>query len=261
MRPSNPAFSDKTVAGYSKLKDSSALTPDRCMTVRGTVNKSFLLLFLVMISAAIGWKAVLLTGIPQPVTEMCKLTIAALIVGMITCFKESWSPVLAPIYALLEGGVLGMFAALIEIRYPGTAINALICTLGTFLTFFTIYKSGFIKVTSGLSFGIIVATFSVALIYFAAIVLSLFRISMPYLHDSGPVGIGISFVIVAVAAFNLLLDFDVIEQGAKAQIPKYMEWFAAFGLMLTIIWLYIEFIRLLSKLSNNRLTYIHGLLY
>jgi uncharacterized YccA/Bax inhibitor family protein len=178
--------------------------------------------------------------------------IGGFIVAMVTIFKKTWAPVTVPIYALLEGLFLGAISAMFEQMYPGIVIQAVGLTFGTLFALLFAYKSGLIKATENFKLGVVAATGAVALIYMASIVLSFFGTSIPYIHESGTIGILFSLAVVVIAALNLVLDFDFIETGAERGAPKYMEWYGAFGLLVTLIWLYLEMLRLLSKLNSRR---------
>ena len=171
---------------------------------------------------------------------------------MITAFKKTWSPVTAPIYALLEGLFLGALSSMMEQRFPGIVIQAVGLTFGTLFALLFAYKSGLIRATENFKLGIVAATGGIMLVYMATIVLGFFGIGIPYIHGSGTVGILFSLFVVVIAALNLVLDFDFIETGAKMGAPKYMEWYGAFGLVVTLIWLYLEMLRLLAKLASRR---------
>ncbi len=171
---------------------------------------------------------------------------------MVTIFKKEWSPVTAPIYALLEGLLLGGISAMFDQKYPGIAIQAVGLTFGTLFVLLLAYSARIIKVTQKFALGIVAATGGIALFYFAQMILGFFHI--PFLssvNGSGPIGIIFSLVVVAIAALNLVLDFDFIERGVNYGAPKYMEWYGAFGIMVTLIWLYLEILRLLAK-SRSR---------
>jgi uncharacterized YccA/Bax inhibitor family protein len=174
------------------------------------------------------------------------------IAALVTIFKKEWSPVTAPIYALLEGLFLGALSATLEVRYPGIAIESVALTFGTCFCLLLAYRSGLIRPTQKFQMGIVAATGGIALIYFGSMLLGLFHIQVPGIFGSGPIGIIFSLVVVCIAALNLILDFNFIEQGALRGAPKYMEWYGAFGLMVTLIWLYLEIIRLVSKLRDRR---------
>jgi uncharacterized YccA/Bax inhibitor family protein len=178
--------------------------------------------------------------------------IGGLIFALITTFKKTWAPVTAPIYALLEGLLLGGISATFEQRYPGIAIESVCLTFGTMFVLLLAYRSGMIKVTQKFRLGVVAATGAIFLFYMMEMVLGFFGIHFVSVNGSGMLGIGISLVIVCVAALNLVLDFDFIERGVEAGAPKYMEWYGAFGLMVTLIWLYLEMLRLMAKLRGRR---------
>jgi uncharacterized YccA/Bax inhibitor family protein len=159
--------------------------------------------------------------------------------------------VTAPIYAVLEGLFLGGISAIFEMSYPGIVIQAVALTFGTLFCLLAAYKSRLIKVTENFKLGIVAATGAICLIYLVSIIMGFFGASIPMIHSSGPLGIGFSLFVVTIAALNLVLDFDFIERGSEMGAPKYMEWYGAFGLVVTLVWLYIEILRLLSKLRRR----------
>jgi uncharacterized YccA/Bax inhibitor family protein len=177
--------------------------------------------------------------------------IGGFICAMVTVFKKEWSPVTAPVYALLEGLVLGGVSAMFELRYPGIGIQAVSLTFGTLLVLLLAYRSGLIQVTQKFRLGVVAATGGIAVFYLLEMVLGFFGIQFTSINGSGLIGIGFSLIVVAVAALNLVLDFDFIEQGVQSGAPKYMEWYGAFGIMVTLVWLYLEMLRLLSKLRSR----------
>src|SRR3990170_5101077 len=166
-------------------------------------------------------------------------------------FKPTWAPVTAPIYAALEGLALGALSAMLEARYPGIVIQAVALTFGTLAALLLAYRSGLIPVTKNFRMGVVAATGGIAIFYLVAMGLSFFGIRIAFLHEGSWLGIGFSLFVIVIAALNLVLDFDFIEKGAEHGAPKFMEWYAAFGLMVTLIWLYLEILRLLSKLRNR----------
>jgi uncharacterized YccA/Bax inhibitor family protein len=178
--------------------------------------------------------------------------IGGLITAVVTTFKKEWSPITAPIYAVLEGFALGGISALLESQYEGIVIQAVALTFGTAGCLLMAYKSGVIKATENFKLGIFAATGGIGFIYLIGWIMSFFGTSIPYIHENGLIGIGFSLVVVVIAALNLVLDFDFIEKGAEQGAPKFMEWYGAFGLMVTLIWLYIEILRLLSKLNSRK---------
>ena len=176
--------------------------------------------------------------------------------GLVTIFKPTVAPWTSPVYAAMEGVFLGAISQIVEMRYgkayPGIALQAVMLTSGTLLAMLFVYANGIIRVTDRLKAGIIMATGALCLFYFVSMMLRMFGVTMPLIWSATPIGIGFSLFVVGLAAFNLLLDFDFIEQAAHRQMPKYMEWYGAFGLMVTLVWLYLEMLRLLSKIASNR---------
>ena len=177
--------------------------------------------------------------------------IGGLVLALITVFKKEWSPVTAPMYALVEGLFLGAISAVFNAKFPGIVFQAVLLTFGTLFALLFAYRSGLIKATENFKLGVIAATGGIALLYLASFVLGFFNINVPVIHDSGWLGIAFSLFVVVVAALNLVLDFDFIETGVAQRAPKYMEWYGAFGLMVTLVWLYVEFLRLLSKIQQR----------
>jgi uncharacterized YccA/Bax inhibitor family protein len=246
MRTSNPALNDKVFRGIPGALGET-------MTLEGTVNKTGILLLCAVATAAWTWH---LAMNPEtlPLDYMLLLVglFGGLIFALVTTFKKTWAPVTAPIYALLEGLVLGGLSATLEQRYPGIAIESVCLTFGTMFVLLLAYRSGMIKVTQKFRLGVIAATGAIFLFYMVELLLGFFGIRFASVNGSGLLGIGISLVIVCVAALNLVLDFDFIEGGVAAGAPKYMEWYGAFGLMVTLVWLYLEMLRLMAKLRGRR---------
>ena len=174
------------------------------------------------------------------------------VVALLTIFKPNLSPITAPIYAALEGLVLGTISAVFETQYPGIVIQAVGLSIGVLAVMLFIYGTGIIRATEKFKIGVIAAMGAICLVYLVSMVLSLFGTNLPYIHDSGPVGIGFSLVVVVIAALNLILDFDFIEKGVQQQAPKYMEWYGGFSLLVTLIWMYLEILRLLAKMRGGR---------
>jgi uncharacterized YccA/Bax inhibitor family protein len=244
MRTANPALNKKTFANMN-------LNASEKMTLNGTVNRTFLLLMMLLIPATYTWSMVKSGNSPSVGLFMIGGLIGGLIMAVITIFKKEWSPFTAPGYALFEGLFLGALSALMELQFPGIVMQAVALTFGTLFSLLFAYKSGLIKVTENFRLGIVAATGGIAMIYLASIVMGLFGFNIPYIHESGLIGIGFSLFVVVIAALNLVLDFDFIESAVKHGAPKYMEWYGAFGLMVTLVWLYIEILRLLSKLYSR----------
>jgi uncharacterized YccA/Bax inhibitor family protein len=247
MRTANPALNAETFKSLAYGADR-----ENVMTIQGTVNKTGILLVLTLIAAVWTWNKFFVSGTPQSVAPWTMIgAFGGLIVALVTVFKKAWSPVTAPVYAVFEGLLLGGISAIFEAQFPGIVIQAVALTFGTLLCLLMAYKTGLIKATENFKLGVVSATGAIALFYFVTIILGFFGIRMPFIHESSVIGIGLSVFIVIIAALNLVLDFDFIEQGSATGVPKYMEWYAAFGLMVTLIWLYLEILRLLSKLRSR----------
>jgi len=166
-------------------------------------------------------------------------------------FKQEWAPVTAPLYALVKGLALGAISAMYNHMFEGIVLQAVMLTFGTLFAMLFAYRSGLVKATENFKMGVVAATGGIMLVYLATIVLGLFGINIPMIHESGLIGIGFSLFVVVIAALNLVLDFDLIETGVERGAPRYMEWYGAFALMVTLVWLYVEFLRLLSKLQSR----------
>jgi len=258
LATSNPAFANHAFEGYEQVYGAS---PSTTMSVQGTIGKTFLLLAILSATAIWSWTS---TGAGN--AQMILLPASAIggfVLALITIFNPRLSPWTAPVYAAFEGVFLGMISFLIEnqlrlrapelaTQNPGIVFQAIALTGGTLFCMLTAYTTGLIKVTERLKTGIVAATGAIALLYLVSIGLSLFGMSVPFIRSASPLGIAFSLFVVGLAAFNLLLDFDSIEQGARNDAPKYMEWYGAFGLMVTLVWLYLEILRLLSKLQDRR---------
>jgi uncharacterized YccA/Bax inhibitor family protein len=219
------------------------------MTVRGTVNKTALLLVLALATATGAW-VLGSAGGPGVAGWAIGAGLVGLGVAIATIVRPQWSPVTAPIYALVEGVVLGVVSMWFEASFEGIAIQAVALTFGVMGAMLVLYRTGVIKVTQRFRAGVLAATLGIAAVYLVALVLGLFGVRVPFLYDASPLGILISLAIVVVAALNLLLDFDLIERGARSGAPAYMEWYAAFGLLVTLVWLYLELLRLLARLRR-----------
>ncbi len=216
------------------------------MTLDGVVNKTGLLILLCMAAFCFAWY--------QPVpaaTWAIGGAIGGLGIGLVTCFVPRISPYTSQAYAICEGLFLGAISAIMEQKFPGIAAQAAALTFGTLAIMLTLYKTRIIRVTEGLKTAVIAATGAIALLYIVCFVLAMFGKQVPYIHSSGWIGIGFSLFVVGLAAFNLLLDFDFIEQGVYARAPKYFEWYAGFSLLVTLVWLYLELLRLLAKLRGR----------
>ena len=252
IRTANPALSDAIFTNAGSPPSAQGV-----MTLNGTINKTGLLLMATILTAAWSFDQSYQPGLRSgealfvPSIWLAVGGIGGFILALITTFKKTWSPVTAPLYALLEGLFLGSVSAGFEARYPGIVMQAIFGTFGTLFALLAAYRSGLIKATENFKLGVAAATGGIFLVYMLSFILGFFGITMPFIHDSGPMGIAVSLFVVVVAALNLVLDFDFIENGEKMGAPKYMEWYAAFGLLVTLVWLYIELLRLLAKLKDR----------
>ncbi len=221
------------------------------MTVSGTVNKILILMGCLLLTATFAWSQ---ADSPNITAIMIGGLIGGLIFSLITIFKPNVAPITAPIYALCEGLFLGALSAVIQKAVPNVPIvmQAAGLTFATLIAMGIAYKTGVIKVTEKFRAGVIAATGAVFLVYFATMILRMFNVEVPFIHQGGAIGIGISLVVIVIAALNLVLDFDFIERGEANQLPKNYEWYGAFGLMVTLVWLYLEILRLLLILASNR---------
>ncbi|NTU59413.1 MAG: Bax inhibitor-1/YccA family protein [Chlorobiaceae bacterium] len=243
LKSGNPTLKPGIFEGLAK----TGLEGDR-MSLQGTVNKVGLMLLTVLLSAAFIWYRFSGTMDFVSVAPLFYIGLfGGFGVSLIIIFKKDLAPNLALVYAVLEGLALGGVSAFMESLYPRIVAQAVVLTFGTFTALLALYQFRVIKVTARFRLMVFSATGGIAIYYLLSFVLSFFGIRMPLIHDSGMYGILFSLLVVAVAAMNLVLDFDFIEQGVLAGAPKYMEWYGAFGLMVTLVWLYIEILRLLSK--------------
>jgi len=247
----NPALSEKRFT--STVLDNVVLH-ENAMTVRGTINKFGFLFLMVLGTSFYSWKEFAEGGNVMPL--MLTGAIGGLIVAIVISFKPKWSPGLAPLYALLEGLFVGAISAYFNFAFadkaPNIIINAVGLTFGVIIAMYFLYSFRIIRATEKFKSVVISATIGIALFYVLVWVLRMFGFeNMPFLHEGSVLGIVFSLFVVSIAALNLILDFDMIEKGAEMGAPKYMEWFGAFGLLVTIVWLYIEILRLLSKISGR----------
>ena len=242
----NPAFNQKT---FEQVRAHSG----EAMTVEGAINKTAILLFLVAVPAAWVWAKTMRAFDPAAAAMPWLIggAIGGLVFALVTIFKKDWAPVTAPVYGVLEGLALGSLSALYQLQFRGIVLQAVSLTFGVLAGMVVLYRAGVIKVTERFRFMVVAATFGIFLVYLVTMALGLFNVNVPYIHSNGIVGIIFSVVVVGIASLNLALDFDLIEKGTAAGAPKYMEWYAAFGLMVTLIWLYLEILRLLSKLRSR----------
>lgn len=240
-------------SGNPALKGSvftAARAGEGAMTLSGTVNKTGVSILILLFTASLAWNQAFGASLVRPI--MFGSMIAGLIVALATVFKPTWAPLTTPMYAGLEGLFLGTLSSFFELRYPGIVINAVGLTFGVLGALLAAYSSGWIRPTENFKLGVAAATGGVFLVYMASMVLGFFGKTIPLIHESGLVGIGFSLFVVVLASLNLVLDFDFIETGVERGAPKYMEWYGAFGLLVTLVWLYLEILRLLAKLQDRR---------
>ena len=239
LRSGNPVLSKSTFINTGSISEK--------MTINGTVNKTAISLLLL-----VGTGYITFTSINPVILIGCG--IGGFIVAIITVFKKEWAPITVPIYAILEGGALGGISYMYNSLYDGIVTNAIFLTIGILLSLLTAYRSGYIKPTENFKLGIFAATGGIAIVYLINFVMGFVGSSMGIMQidNASPMSIGFSVVVVIIAALNLVLDFDFIEEGAEKGAPKYMEWYGAFGLLVTLIWLYLEILRLLAKLNSRR---------
>ena len=252
MRSGNPVLNDNPFVRHIDL------TGEDRMTLMGTVHKTAFLLILLVAFASITWKMVMtvnaegqMVAAPGLFGYMIGGAIGGLIFALITMFKPTWAPITAPIYAALEGLFIGALSAFAESKFPGIVLQAVGLTFGTLFALLGAYRSGLIRATENFKLGVCAATGGIMLIYLATFILGMFGVHIPFIHGSGLFGIGFSAFVVVIAALNLVLDFDFIENASDHGAPKYMEWVGAFGLMVTLVWLYIEILHLLMKLRSR----------
>ena len=243
MESNNPVLSQKSFA--------SLRVDGPVMTLGGVTFKSGILLLLTVLSAGMAWNS---TSANPALAGGWMLGggVGGLMVALVLIFKKEWSPILAPAYAILEGCALGSISLLFSVKYQGIAFQAAGLTLGVLAMMLALYRFRIIRATEKFKLGVFAATGAIALMYLVSMVMGFFGKSVPFLHDASPLSIGISLVIVGVAALNLILDFDLIENAVRDGAPAYMEWYCGFSLLVTIVWLYLEILRLLSKLNDRR---------
>ncbi len=249
MRTSNPTLDPDRflkVAGRAATLEAENRT---VMTLGGTINKTFLLLFLVLGTALFTWYQ-FFSGV-NVMMYMLVGGIGGLVMAIVTIFKQEWAHITAPIYALLEGFLVGGLSAMLEMQFPGIVLQAAGLTFGVLLTMLFAYKTGAIKATESFKKGVIAATGGIFLLYIFTFILNFFGMTIAFVHQGGLLGIGFSVFVVVIAALNLVLDFDFIEKAVAQGVSKQMEWYGAFGLVVTLVWLYIEILRLLAKLQSS----------
>jgi len=247
MESSNPTLNERTF-GAARVGIGMP-----AMTVQGTVNKTFILLAVLVITAMWTWSK---TYDPNSagflgITFMASM-IGGLILAVATSFKPKWSPITAPLYAACEGLLLGILSAYFERTYPGIVMQAVGLTFAVTFAMLMGYKAGWLQATAGLRKGLMIAMGGLMLFYVVVWIASMFGIHPPgFINGGGPLGIAFSLFVVGIASMSLILDFDIIESGSREGLGKYMEWYGAFALMVTLVWLYMEILRLLSKINRK----------
>jgi len=244
FRTSNAALNDKTFEGQQA--DAGAV-----MTLQGTVNKTGVLLICVFVASAWTWGLARSESPEAVLPWIVGGAIGGFIVAMLTIYMKEKAPFTAPVYAVLEGLVIGGISSLLDLRFPGIAIHAVGLTFGTLGVLLLAYTNGMVRATEKFKVGVVAATGGIALVYIVDLGLRLFGMQVPLINDAGPWGIAVSLFIVSIAALNLILDFDFVETGVQEHAAKYMEWYGAFGIMVTLIWLYMEILRLLAKIRRR----------
>ena len=241
----NPALNSQI------FENQSVISENNIMTINGTMLKSMFLLLLVVASGAYSWSLYTSGNMPVVSTLMMGGLIAGFVLAMIIIFAQKTAPFLSPLYAVAEGLALGGISAATDAQFSGIVFQAVVGTFAVMFTMLALYMSKVICVTDKLRSVIIASTGAIAIVYLISFILLFFGKSVPFINDATPIGIGFSVVVIIIAAFNLLLDFDIIERGAASLAPKYFEWYCSFGLLVTLVWLYIEVLRLLSKLQRR----------
>jgi len=253
-KSSNPVFGNAVFSRLGNISDTGV------MTVNGTMNKTGLMLLIVTFAALFTWRKFFGAydySTPEAAFSAVSLWligggIGGFITALVTTFRPQSSHITAPLYAVFEGLFLGGISAFFEVQYPGLVMRAVALTLGVFFVMLFLFRSGKIRASGKLVMGILAATGGIALVYFISIIAGMFGANLGFLYGNSNFSIGFSLLVVVVAALNLILDFDFIERGARGGAPKVMEWYGAFGLMVTLIWLYLEILRLLAKLASRR---------
>jgi len=248
MRSTNPVLDVKYLDQFGRT--GPAYSGD-VMTVEGTINKTAFLTFLLVVAATWVWSLVMRGGLETAIPWMIGGLVGGFVTAIVTAFKREWAPVTAPIYAALEGLAIGGLSAVFEARYHGIVLQAVALTFGTLICMLVAYRTGIIKVTDKFRMVVVAAIGAIALVYFVSILVSFFGVPLPFLFGGGTLAIIVSLVVVVVAALTLALGFDFIERGADVGAPPFVEWYAAFGMMVTLIWLYLELVRLLGNLRQR----------
>jgi uncharacterized YccA/Bax inhibitor family protein len=245
MATGNPAINE---AVYRRAGPTDM--PAQVMTVQGAVLKTAILVAILLATGTYTWSQAA-AGAPLAYGLLIAGAVGGFITALVTIFSPRLSPITAPLYAALEGLALGAVSAVFETRYPGVVIQAVGLSVGVLAVMLFVYGTGILRATEKFKIGVVAATGAVCLVYLVDVVVSWFGTRLPFIHESGVVGIGFSLVVVVIAALNLILDFDFIEQGAQLRAPRYMEWYGGFSLLVTLVWMYLEILRLLAKLRGG----------
>jgi uncharacterized YccA/Bax inhibitor family protein len=246
LRSGNPSLSSKVFENLERPKNGSLLRDD-VMTIQGTVDKTGISLALLVFSGYFAY-------VPNGLMYMIIGGLGGVIVALVTIYKKTWAPITVPLYAMLEGLLLGSISYMYGQMFEGIVLNAIILTVSILVSLLLVYKSGYIKVTENFKLGVAAATGGIFLVYLFSFFASFFGVNFSFLNPTNGslMSIGISLFIVIIASLNLVMDFDFIEEGAEKGAPKYMEWYGAFGLLVTLVWLYLEILRLLAKLNSRK---------
>jgi uncharacterized YccA/Bax inhibitor family protein len=246
LRSGNPSLSSKVFENLERPKNGSLLRDD-VMTIQGTVDKTGISLALLVFSGYFAY-------VPNGLMYMIIGGLGGFIVALVTIYKKTWAPITVPLYAMLEGLLLGSISYMYGQMFEGIVLNAIILTVSILVSLLLVYKSGYIKVTENFKLGVFAATGGIFLVYLFSFFASFFGVNFSFLNPTNGslMSIGISLFIVIIASLNLVMDFDFIEEGAEKGAPKYMEWYGAFGLLVTLVWLYLEILRLLGKLNSRK---------
>jgi uncharacterized YccA/Bax inhibitor family protein len=242
MESNNPMFSGRVLDRVEAGEGS--------MTMQGFINRLGVLMALLLVAGGFTWNL----ATHDPAAAMPLLVggcIVGFVLALVTAFVPKISPFTSPVYAIAEGLALGAISAVLEQRFKGIVLSAALLTVTTVFGMLALYKFRILQATEGFVKGVVIATLGVALTYLVSMILNAFGVSVPYIHGNGLIGIGFSAVVLCIAALNLILDFNLVEGSIVNRAPKYMEWYAAFSLLITIVWIYVEFLRLLSKLRSR----------
>lgn len=242
MNSGNPMLGEKRLRAIADARGDAAP-----MTFNGALNKTALLALILLVGAAWTWADMSAAAAPGFSGKMLVGLFGGFVLAIVTAFKMEWARYTAPVYAFLEGMFLGGLSAYFEAMYPGIVIPAIVLTFGILFGMLTTYRAGLIPVTEKFRIGVVAATGGIALFYLIAMGLGFFGIQIPFLFEGGLFGIGFSLFVIVIATLNLVLDFDLIDRMSASGMPKHMEWYGAFALMVTLVWLYIEILRLLAK--------------